>query len=175
MSIRQIFIFMILFLLLLIFQFFVLNNLNIDHRIIIKIYFVPLLFLPMNLNRTQLYLVCFLLGLGIDFFELNFGVNSFSILILLAFKRAFYRQFFDEGERKEIFYLTDKTLNLLNFILYLASATVVFHTCYFLFESYYALSFTDLLLSIVLSSTTALLLNILISLFFLDNLNSNDK
>jgi len=159
---------------LLAFQILVFNNLNLDHRIIVKIYYLPLLFLPLNIEKSRLYVFAFFLALGLDFLEGSYGLNTFSILILLAIRNRFCDFFLDSGERKEINYLTDKTLGLFNFILFLGISTFTFHSIYFLLESFYVMSIQDMLISVLFSSSLSLLINLLLALIFLDGLTSNE-
>ncbi len=77
------------FLLFIAIQVYVLNKIPHLHRYIIPyLYYLPLLWLPFSIKRSQLLLAGFLAGLTLDYFMLTPGLHAAACL-LLAYARPF--------------------------------------------------------------------------------------
>lgn len=79
---------------LLLLQVFVLNNIHFLGNINPYVYIVFVFFYPLKKNRFPFLILCFLLGLGIDFFSDSGGIHAASISVIAYFRMFFIKAYF---------------------------------------------------------------------------------
>lgn len=129
------------FILLILIQLFIVNNIQVSSYINPFMYILIILILPFDINRSLLLVIGFLTGLSIDFFSDTFGIHA-AATTLLAFIRPSLlnmisnRDAFESG--------SCPSMNIYGFswfLRYLIIGTLIHHTCLFFLEIF---SFTDL-------------------------------
>lgn len=127
--------YIIQFLLLVLLQVFILNNIAFWGYMNPYPYVIFILMLPVKLNRIALLFVGFSLGLIIDVFENSGGLHA-SATLLIAFLRPYLFQLFVGNSSAELDKLNSKTIGLLRFMALAGVTVLIHHFWLFLLEAF---------------------------------------
>jgi rod shape-determining protein MreD len=154
--IRQILKYIIQFLLLVVLQVFILNNVQLGGFINPYIYILFILLLPVNTPKWLLLVLGFILGISIDIFAHTPGMNS-TATVFIAFIRPYLLEFIAprEGYEKD----SSPRLNIYGFTWFLRYTFIlvlIHHFVLFYIEVYrfsdFFLTFSRVILSSLFSS-----------------------
>ncbi|MDR0565676.1 MAG: rod shape-determining protein MreD [Prevotellaceae bacterium] len=130
------------------------------------IYILYILILPMSISRVYLLLISFSLGLSVDALSGTLGLNAAACVLVgfvrpLVVKRFVSREEPNKGVRPSIY-----TLKFFNFTFYAFILSFAFHLALFFLEIFtlYEAYFT--LLRALLSATAAVVIMIMLEIFF---------
>ena len=133
------------FLLLVLLQLFVFNNVYLFQLIHPLIYVYFILFLPLNLNKNLVLLFAFALGLIIDIFSNSYGMHTASSL-LIAFLRTFYLNYLLSEEPTETYIIPRLgNMGLRYFLFYILFFVFIHHLCLHIIQAY---GFRDILFTL---------------------------
>ncbi|MDD2283824.1 MAG: rod shape-determining protein MreD [Paludibacter sp.] len=139
------------FILLVLVQVFVLNNIRLLGYINPYIYILFILVLPVKFSRALSMLLAFILGLIIDLFSNTPGMHTFAT-VLVAFLRNPVINIFttiEEGANPEpSFY----TFGVSAFIKYIITLVLIHHTAFFFLEIFTFVGIGQTLLRIILNT-----------------------
>ena len=143
---RMIFRYIMHFLLLVLLQLFVFNNVYLLQLIHPLIYVYFILFLPLSLNKNLLLLFAFGLGFIIDIFSNSYGMHTASSL-LIAFLRTFYLNYLLAEEPNES-HITPNigNMGLRYFLFYILFFVFIHHFCLHIIQAY---GFRDILFTLL--------------------------
>ncbi len=150
------------FVILVLVQVLILNNINFLGFINPYLYILFIITLPINLARSYLLLIAFILGLTIDVFTGTLGMHACAT-VAAAFVRAPLIKFFTPRDSNyELEFPSMKTFGTLNFVYYVALMVLVHHTVLFMVDtfSFHRIGYTMLLILSNVIFTLALLLGI---------------
>jgi len=152
----------LLFVLLLILQVFVLNNINFLGYINPYLYIAFVFYFPIKNNRFSILLWSFLLGILVDFFSDSGGIHALAITTIAYLRLFFIRMFFKKLPSDYIFFdlQTEAFGKVFNYIITL---TVIHHFILFAFTNFSFQNFSNVLINTLFSSIFTLIL------FFLGN------
>jgi hypothetical protein len=140
------------FVLLVLLQVLVLNNINLGGYIHPYIYILFILLLPVRMNKNLVLFIAFFTGLTIDYFGNTMGLHA-GASVLLAFARPgvlnlFFKPIvFGKGEESSL-----KKVGVGGFFRYTFLLVIIHHSALFLFETLDFSNFHFMLLRIALSS-----------------------
>lgn len=138
------------------FQFLVLSNINLMGYANSYVYILILLLLPYNTPRWSLLLIGFAVGFVADYFSNSLGLHTSAMLVLaymrpLILKRWSFRSNQDERGAPEMI-----NTSMEWFLVYVIVAVFIHHTFMFFLEAFtlghFALTLLRVLLSTILSS-----------------------
>jgi len=157
-SSRTVFLNMIRFFFLVVFQVLILNHLNLGGYINSYFYVFFILLLPFETPRWLLLISSFFLGLGIDLFTNTLGLNA-SACVFTAFARPFVISIISSGTES----LIGDTPSLKNqglkwFLYYSISLVLIHHSALFYLEIFRFNEFFQTLLRVLLSSSFTIFL-----------------
>lgn len=141
------------FVLLVLLQVLVLNNINLGGYIHPYIYLLFILLLPVRMNKNLVLFIAFFTGLSIDYFANTLGLHA-GASVLLAFARPgvlnlFFKAIeFNKGEEPNL-----KKIGFSGFARYTFILVLLHHTALFLFET---LDFTNFYLTLLRIALSAL-------------------
>ena len=123
----------IVFLTFLLLQVLLINKINtlLNSKILIHLYLVPLLWLPINMNKYAILLYAFMLGFIIDFFAFSIGLCS-SLTLLIGFVRNYLLKVLASKEKESKFSPSIKLIGLPYFIIYIS----ILYLLYFVFLTF---------------------------------------
>lgn len=154
------------FILLILLQVLVLNNMNLMGYMNPYVYILFILLLPANINKSLLLLLAFITGLTIDFFGNTPGLNA-AATVLMAFARPgvlnlFFKNLdFEPGEEPDI-----TKLGFGKFLRYTIILVLIHHTALFFLEIFNFDEILTTLYRIVISSVFSTFIIIIIALLF---------
>lgn len=128
------------FILLVILQVFIFNNIFFRGYLNPYVYIIFILFLPLNVNRSTVMILAFLIGMCIDIFENSGGIHIAASVFLAYARRPLLRI----SSRKQGADFEDIRINKLafgNLMLYLLLGIFLHHLVLFIIESF---SFNDI-------------------------------
>lgn len=145
------------FIILVLVQVFVLDNIQFLGYISPMIYILFILSLPVRFHRGLSLVLAFALGLTIDMFNNTMGLHAFASVFLAFFRNPVIRIFvsLDEGENPTPSF---KTFGVSSYIKYLVTLVLAHHTVLFLMESFSFLNLSLLIPKILISSLVTFLL-----------------
>lgn len=149
------------FILLVLVQVFVLNNIRLMGYVNPYIYILFIFVLPVRFSRAATLILAFVLGLVIDAFSNTPGMHTFAT-VLVAYLRSPVIKIFtsiEEGANPEpSFY----TFGVSNFIKYIITLVLIHHTAFFFLEIFTFVGIGQTLLRIILNTliTSVILLGI---------------
>ncbi len=153
---------LIRFIVLVLVQVLILNNINFLGFINPYLYILFIITLPINLARSYLLLIAFVLGLSIDIFTGTLGMHACAT-VAAAFVRAPLIKFFAPRDSNyELESPSMRNFGTLNFIYYAALMVFVHHTVLFMVDafSFHRIGYTILLILSNVIFTLALLIGI---------------
>lgn len=154
------------FILLILVQVFVLNNMNLGGYVNPYIYVLFILLLPVNMNKSILLILAFLTGLTIDYFGNTLGLHA-AATVLLAFARpGVINMFFQNIE-----FVGDEEpglnkIGLNGFLRYTFVLVLIHHSMLFILEVFSLNDFLFTIYRILLSSLVSTVVIMIIILLF---------
>lgn len=155
------------FVLLLLLQVFVLNNIRLHQLVGLNLYMLFVLLLPFNMPRPALMLLALLMGLGMDMFMNTMGMHA-AACVFIAYLRPFIINVLSPQGGFET---TQKTpsmtsMGVSQFLTYIAILVTLHNLVYFPLEVFSFASIFYLLLKILLSTAASIVLIVLYELLF---------
>ncbi|MCC1483984.1 rod shape-determining protein MreD [Winogradskyella immobilis] len=152
------------FVLLLITQVIICNNINFLGYINPYIYIIFILLFPVTNNRLVFLLVAFILGMLVDMFSNSGGVHA-AAAVLLAYTRPVLLKF-SFGMLYEHQAIKFSNLELGSLISYVSLATVIHHLVLFSLEIFNTSQILQILEKTLFSSIFTIILSILLIILF---------
>ncbi len=149
-------------------QVFVLDNVNLHQMVTPYLYFVFLLWLPFNINRSLLMIIGFAVGFTLDSFRNQPGFHA-SACVLIAYIRPFLINLLIPQEGAETNYHAPSIQSLGGIVPYMVFAGVLafFHNvCVFFLEAWQFGNIWYFLIKTLLSTAVTLVLILIIELIF---------
>ena len=155
------------FVLLLLLQVFVLNNILLHQLVSLNLYMLFVLLLPFNLPRPALMLLALLMGLSMDMF-INTNVMHAAACVFIAYLRPFIINILSPQGGFET---TQKTpsmtsMGVSQFLIYAAILVFLHNMIFFILEVFGFGGFFYLLLKIIFSTAASIFLVVLYELLF---------
>lgn len=156
------------FVLLVLVQVLILNNLEIGFGIYPMLYPLFILLLPIEMTTVTLMFISFFFGLTIDAFSNTFGLHASSAVVFAFFRPLIFKLFAprDGYEMNEM-----NALNLLSIRWFIVSFIVllyIHHTWFFIIEVFKWNEFLLILQKISLSAPVSLGLSLIVRTAFMD-------
>lgn|SRR5574344_414097 len=155
------------FILLMLFQILVLNNVYLGGYINPYLYVLFILMLPTNLPRIPMLLLAFLSGLCIDIFSNMLGFHTFACTLVAFCRLAFADKILTRGEPVVIDTPSIHSVALQQFAFYLLLLFFIYNVAYFSLEIFNFHDFWTILLSALLSTLVTWVLALLCQTLFL--------
>jgi rod shape-determining protein MreD len=155
------------FLLLVLFQELVLNNVYLGGYIMPMLYVLFILMLPTGMKRIPLLLIAFGTGLLIDIMSNMLGFHALACTVVAMMRIWFADRILTRGEPVQINVPSIYSVTPQYFVSYLLLMLAVFYFLFFLVELWGFRGFGDVLLATLLSTLTTALLSILCQIVFL--------
>ena len=145
------------FLLLVLFQVLVLNNIQFLGYVNPYLYILFILALPVQLPRWFLLILAFVLGLTIDAFSNTIGMHAFATVFVAFFREGIIKLFtnIEEGNNPTPSF---HTFGVSAYIKYVVLMVIIHHTTLFILEAFSFSNFWIMLAKIILSSFVTILL-----------------
>ena len=145
------------FVLLVLFQVLVLNNIQFLGYINPYLYILFLLSLPVQIPRGFLLVLAFALGLTIDAFSNTMGMHAFAAVLVAFLRNGIIKLFtaIEEGNNPTPSF---HTFGVGAYIKYMVTMVIIHHITLFLLESFSLAHFWILSAKIILSSLVTILL-----------------
>ncbi len=156
------------FILFILFQVYVLDKIHLHQMVTPYLYFLFILWLPFNSNRTTLMLIAFTVGFTLDSFRHHPGFHT-AACVLIAYLRPFLINLLITKETSETNYAEPSVKSLGGFIPYLiySGALAFFHNAWlFLLEAWQFGNIWYFLFKTFLSTLISLLLIVITELIF---------
>lgn len=153
-----------LFVLLVLLQALIFNNVFFLGYMNPYVYVIFLLYLPVSIPRSYILLIAFALGLSIDIFENSGGIHASASLTLALFRlgilRSVSQRLGDDFENLRV-----KDLGLVGMILYSSLSIFIHHFVLFLLESFRFSDIGIIFIRTLYSSAFTLIFVLLIQLW----------
>jgi rod shape-determining protein MreD len=145
------------FVLLVLFQVLVLNNIQFLGYINPYLYILFILVLPVQLPRWFLLILAFVLGLTIDIFSNTIGMHAFATVFVAFFREGIIKLFtnIEEGNNPTPSF---HTFGVSAFIKYVVLMVIIHHSLLFILEAFSFSNFWIMLTKIILSSLVSITL-----------------
>jgi cell shape-determining protein MreD len=157
------------FILLVILQVLIVQNINLTGYVILLPYVLVILILPFETNRLIVLFTAFILGVCVDFFYDSSGLHAAACTIM-GFSRYYVLKYFaprdgyDMGVRPTV-----EDMGLEWFLRYAGTLILLHHFFLFYLEIFRFSEFFSTLLRVILSSLGTLILIYLIQFLFFNN------
>lgn len=157
--------YLFLWIILVLLQVFVFNNILLLGHINPYLYIVFVFFYPLKKERFLFLLLSFLLGLTIDVFSDSGGIHAFSILFIAFIRLFFIRLIFKKTELDYLLFKIQEEAfgKVFNYVVIL---TLTHHFILFTLANFSFLNFTETLINTLLSGIFTLILFFLGSYIF---------
>jgi rod shape-determining protein MreD len=152
--------------LLLAFQILVLNGLDIDAHIHPQIYILLLLSLPVNLPHWLSMFIAFGVGYFVDWFSDTQGLHAATLTMLAYIRYGYLKAAIDKDQYLEGMRPVYGNVENVWYLVYVSIFSFIFHFVLFILEDFSFSHFGDTLLTILYSSSLAILLILLIQFTF---------
>jgi len=145
------------FVLLVLFQVLVLNNIQFLGYINPYLYILFILALTVQLPRWFLLILAFVLGLTIDIFSNTIGMHAFATVFVAFFREGIIKLFtnIEEGNNPTPSF---HTFGVSAYIKYVVLMVMIHHTLLFILEAFSFSNFWIMLTKIILSSLVSIML-----------------
>lgn len=156
------------FILLILTQFYVFDKIHLHYLVTPYIYFLFILWMPFQLNRTLQMILAFLLGFTLDSFRHSPGFHS-AACVLIAYLRPFLINILIPQEGADTNYDEPSAKSMggfLPYIVYAGLLTVIHHGWLFFLEAWQFGNFWYFIVKTLLSTIISLLLIIITELLF---------
>lgn len=154
------------FILLLLLQVLVLNNIDLGYFFNPYVFPMFLLILPVQLPYTVSLITAFLAGLVLDMFCNSAGIHAATMVILAFLRPSVLSIVTPRGGYDTLDRLSVYSFGWMLFTTYVGISLFIYHFFYFLFEFFSFKSFFTLLGKTILSSIIAVFLSIILSAIF---------
>ncbi|MBR1792717.1 MAG: rod shape-determining protein MreD [Bacteroidales bacterium] len=154
------------FLLLLVLQLAVLNNIGLGSVIVPNILILFVLMLPTNLGRTPMLLLAFVSGLILDICSNILGIQAFSFTMVAMARILFADRILLGNEPVTISRPSFRTVSFQHFSIYSLILLLIYYICYILLESFSFHNVGLMILTIILNVVVSWVLIILYQLLF---------
>lgn len=166
--------YILLFIVLLLLQEFVFNNIQVGTLLTPYIYILFILILPFSYAPSLVVVISFLLGLSVDFLTTDtLGLHAFACTIMGYLRRFVFKMVRpkDDSDQKATA-TTIYTMGWRPFLLYVSILVLVHHSALFILETFKFHNPLYSLLHIALSALVSITFIILIELAFFKNPHS---
>lgn len=156
------------FVLLILMQFYVFDKVHLHYMVTPYIYFLFILWMPFQLNRTVQMLLAFLLGFVLDSFRHSPGFHS-AACVLIAYLRPFLINILIPQEGADTNYDEPSVKSMggfMPYMLYAGVLTLIHHGWLFLLEAWQFGDFWYFIIKTLLSTIVSLLLIIITEMLF---------
>ncbi len=155
-----------LFVLMIVLQIFIFNNIQLSGYINPQVYIFFILILPVNIKGTVLLLLAFGMGLIIDAFTDALAIHALSSLFMAFFRPAVLRIFSDKIDPEDISSPSYSNPGTVSLFFYCVILVLIHHSTLFLLELF---RFTELIqtLSRILISSGITIFFIMIAFAFI--------
>ncbi len=162
------------FIVLVIVQIFLLNNIQFLGYINPMIYLLFVLLLPIHLNNNWVLFLAFFMGLTIDMFSDSMGMHTFSLVLVAFLRKPIIRLFLD---LEEVVNITPNIseLGITNYFYYISIFVFIHHTSLFICESFSFVNLQYLGLRILFSSLITIVLLFSIGIISFRNIKTIRK
>ncbi|MFT4073736.1 MAG: rod shape-determining protein MreD [Dysgonamonadaceae bacterium] len=162
------------FILLVLVQVLILNQISIFGYAVPFLYIYLIIKLPLNMNRSLVLLIAFLLGLCIDAFTNSYGINA-SATVLAAFARPYIQKLFFNQEDFTDSVPSARSLGSAKFYKYSVLVVLLHHTAIFLIEYLSLTEAFSLALHALLSTILTLIIIIALESFSYNRRLKNER
>ncbi len=145
------------FVLLVLFQVLVLNNIQFLGYVCPYIYLLFILSLPVQTPRWLTLILAFIIGLTVDVFSNTMGLHAFAT-VFMAFLRYPVIKLFVSLEENENPSPSLKTFGIANYIKYMLLLVLIHHVVLFSMEAFNFIGFGVLMLKTLISSVVTIVL-----------------
>ena len=145
------------FVLLVLFQVLVLNNIQFLGYVCPYIYLLFILSLPVQTPRWLILILAFIIGLTVDVFSNTMGLHAFAT-VFMAFLRYPVIKLFVSLEENENPSPSLKTFGIANYIKYMLLLVLIHHVVLFSMEAFNFIGFGVLMLKTLISSVVTIVL-----------------
>lgn len=159
------------FILIALFQVFVLNQIHLFGLINPLIYIWFIILLPINTKNWVVLISSFAIGLAIDVFEGQMGFHSLVTVFMGFIRPIFISIFFNNKETDELTRPSISQMGIARFVPFIFIFIFIHHFLYFTLEIFTFSEFFMTLLRILLSSITTSILIVLLDLLFIRRSN----
>ncbi len=156
------------FILFILVQVYVLDRIHIHYMVTPYIYFLFILWLPFNMNRSLQMILAFLLGFTLDAFRFNPGFHS-AACVLIAYVRPFLINLLIPQEGADTNYDEPSVKSMGGFapyMIYVTTLTLIHNGWLFLLEAWQFGNFWYFIIKTLLSAVVSLLLILVTELLF---------
>jgi len=145
------------FILLVLFQVLVLNNIQFLGYINPYLYILFILALPVQMPRWFLLILAFILGLTIDIFSNTIGMHAFATVFVAFFRNGIIKLFtnIEEGNNPTPSF---HTFGVSSYVKYVVVIVLIHHSTLFILEAFSFAHFWIMLPKILLSSLVTIML-----------------
>lgn len=155
------------FVLLLLIQLLVLNNVYLSAYVMPMLYLLAILMLPTDIKRIPLLLIAFSTGLLVDIMNNMPGFQSLACTVVAMMRILFADRILTRGEPATISTPSIYSVSPQYFVSYLLILLAAFYLVFFSVDQFGFLRFGDLLLATAASTLTTALLAVLYQFIFL--------
>lgn len=156
------------FVLLILMQFYVFDKVHLHYMVTPYIYFLFILWMPFQLNRTMQMILAFLLGFTLDSFRHSPGFHA-AACVLIAYLRPFLINILIPQEGADTNYDEPSVKSMGGFFPYMVYAgilTLIHHGWLFFLEAWQFGNFWYFIIKTLLSTIISLLLIIITEMLF---------
>src|SRR5260221_7891970 len=156
------------FVILIMIQVYILDKIHIHYMVTPYVYFIFILWLPFNMNRSWLMITAFALGFTLDSFRHNPGFHT-AACVLIAYIRPFLISLLIPQEGADTNYEEPSARSMggsAPYAIYVAVLTLIHHSWLFLLEALEFANFWYFLIKTVFSFAISLLLIFVTELLF---------
>lgn len=156
------------FILLILVQVYILNQIPpLGHLSSVYLYYLFILWLPLNMNRRTQLILAFLLGLTLDSFMHTYGLHA-AACVLIAYIRPFLINLLVSEKETFVNYKEPgvDSMGLTSYITYLTLLTFIHHLAIFFLEALQTGGIVYFIVKTVFSTIISLLLILITELLF---------
>lgn len=145
------------FVVLILIQIFVLDNIQFMGYVAPMIYVLFILSLPVRFKRGVLLILAFIMGLIIDMFSNTMGLHAFALVLMAFFRAPVIRMFvpLEEGANPSPSF---RSIGVNSYVKYVIALVLIHHSVLFIMESFSFFNFSLFIPKILISSTVTILL-----------------
>lgn len=157
------------FVLFVLFQVLILNNIEPGFGIYPMIYPLFIFMLPFQLGTVPLMLLSFVFGLVIDSFSNTFGLHASSAVIMAFFRPLIFKWLSPRDGYESVESVNVYSMGGRWFLYAYGTLLLIHNTWFFFIESFKLNEFLWILLKIGLSAPTSFILSLLVQFIFVSN------
>ena len=146
-------------------QVLFLNNIQFDNYINPLVYLILIITLPQNTEKWFLIIYAFSLGMFLDLFEGDIGINSSALVFISFLKPYLHKVFIPKNSIDEKEKLGLKNLGIQTFSIYALTLIFLHNSFLFLLEYFSSSSILLLLLKVILSTVVTFIIILIFQLF----------